>query len=170
MIQTNQISFTTYQSEIQALDSELQYTLVAIENIKSICEQENTELTKEILEERLGLISNNFQIIYSGNELDAKIAEKKVFSPKKDTKKIKRKFFDRKKLKRPALGFAVLSIDSVDAFFRTMMADRSTEGGKGGFGGSRCEVRACPGQPACSGIGQCIVDPAAENITKTQQK
>ena len=103
-------SFTTYQSEIQALDSELQYTLVAIENIKSICEEENTELTKEILEERLGLISNNFQIIYSGNELDAKIAEKKVFSPKKDTKKIKRKFFDRKKLKRPALGFAVLSI------------------------------------------------------------
>ncbi len=103
-------SFTTYQSEIQALDSELQYTLVAIENIKSICEEENTELTKEILEERLGLISNNFQIIYSGNKLDAKIAEKKVFSPKKDTKKIKRKFFDRKKLKRPALGFAVLSI------------------------------------------------------------
>ena len=103
-------SFTTYQSEIQALDSELQYTLVAIENIKSICKEENTELTKEILEERLGLISNNFQIIYSGNELDAKIAEKKVFSPKKDTKKIKRKFFDRKKLKRPALGFAVLSI------------------------------------------------------------
>ena len=103
-------SFTTYQSEIQALDSELQYTLVAIENIKSICEEENTELTKEILEERLGLISNNFQIIYSGNELDAKIGEKKVFSPKKETKKIKRKFFDRKKLKRPALGFAVLSI------------------------------------------------------------
>ena len=103
-------SFTTYQSEIQALDSELQYTLVAIENIKSICEEENTELTKEILEERLGLISNNFQIIYSGNKLDAKIPEKKVFSPKKDTKKIKRKFFDRKKLKRPALGFAVLSI------------------------------------------------------------
>ena len=81
-----------------------------IENIKSICEEENTELTKEILEERLGLISNNFQIIYSGNKLDAKIPEKKVFSPKKDTKKIKRKFFDRKKLKRPALGFAVLSI------------------------------------------------------------
>ena len=103
-------SFTTYQSEIQALDSELQYTLVAIENIKSICEEENTELTKEILEERLGLISYNFQIIYSGNKLDAKISEKKVFSPKKDTKKIKRKFFDRKKLKRPALGFAVLSI------------------------------------------------------------
>ena len=70
----------------------LQYTLVAIENIKSICEEENTELTKEILEERLGLISNNFQIIYSGNELDAKIAEKKVFSPKKDTKKLRENF------------------------------------------------------------------------------
>ena len=27
-------------------------------------------------------ISNNFQIIYSGNELDTKISEKKIFSPK----------------------------------------------------------------------------------------
>ena len=80
-------SFTTYQSEIQALDSELQYTLVAIENIKSICEEENTELTKEILEERLGLISNNFQIIYSGNEARCKNhREKGIFSKKRHQK------------------------------------------------------------------------------------
>ena len=103
-------SFTTYQSEIQALDSELQYTLVAVENIRSICEKENQELTKEILQERLSLISNNFQIIYSGEELDSKTLKKNLFVPKKDTKKIKRKFYDRKKIKRPALSFAVLSI------------------------------------------------------------
>ena len=85
-------SFTTYQSEIQALDSELQYTLVAVENIRSICEKENQELTKEILQERLSLISNNFQIIYSGEELDSKTLKKNLFVPKKDTKRLRENF------------------------------------------------------------------------------
>ena len=103
-------SFTTYQSEIQALDNELKYTLVAIENIKTNCEKENKELTQELLEDSLSLISNNFQIIYSGDDLDSKVkAENEVVS-KKDAKKIKRKFFQRKQLKRPALGLAILSI------------------------------------------------------------
>ena len=42
-------SFTTYQSEIQELDNELKYTLVAIENIKTNCEKENKELTNCLL-------------------------------------------------------------------------------------------------------------------------
>ena len=103
-------SFTTYQEEIQALDNELKYTLVAIENIKIICEKDNTELTKEILEERLSLISQNFQIIYSGEDLAPKLNKESKAVSKNDTKKIKRKFFERKQLKRPALGLAVLSI------------------------------------------------------------
>ena len=103
-------SFTTFQEEIKALDNELKYTLVAIENIMIICEKDNTELTKEILEERLGLISQNFQIIYSGEDLAPKLKkESKVFS-KNDTKKIKRKFFERKQLKRPALGLSLIHI------------------------------------------------------------
>ena len=103
-------SFTTYQEEIQALDNELKYTLVAIENIKIICEKENKELTKEVLEDRLSLISNNFQIIYSGDDLDSKRKVENEVVSKKDAKKIKRKFFERKQLKRPALSLAILSI------------------------------------------------------------
>ena len=103
-------SFTTYQSEIQALDNELKYTLVAIENIKTNCEKENNELTKEVLEDSLSLISNNFQIIYSGEGLDSKLKGENEVVSKKDVKKIKRKFFERKQLKRPALGLAILSI------------------------------------------------------------
>ena len=103
-------SFTAYQEEIQALNNELKYTLVAIENIKIICEKDNTELTKEILEERLSLISQNFQIIYSGEDLAPKLNKESKAVSKNDTKKIKRKFFERKQLKRPALGIAVLSI------------------------------------------------------------
>ena len=58
----------------------------------------------------MNLISNNFEIVYT--ETDVKVDKKlsKVVIPKKDTKKIKRKFFERKQLRRPALGFAVLSI------------------------------------------------------------
>ena len=103
-------SFTTYQSEIQALDNELKYTLVAIENIKTNCEKENKELTKELLEDSLSLISNNFQIIYSCDDLDSKVKVENEVVSKKDAKKIKRKFFERKQLKRPALGLAILSI------------------------------------------------------------
>ena len=103
-------SFTTYQSEIQELDNELKYTLVAIENIKTNCEKENKELTKVVLEDSLSLISNNFQIIYSGEGLDSKLKVENEVVSKKDVKKIKRKFFERKQLKRPALGLAILSI------------------------------------------------------------
>ena len=103
-------SFTSYQSEIQALDNELQYTLVAIENIKDICKKENLEITKEIVEERLNLISNNFEIVYTESDLVDGEKFGKIEIPKKDTMKIKRKFFERKQLKRPSLGFAILSI------------------------------------------------------------
>ena len=103
-------SFNLYQSEIQALDNELQYTLVAIENIKDICKEENQEITKEILEERLNLITKNFEIVYTDGNLEDKEELSKVVFSKKDTNKIKRKFFERKRLKRPALGFGILSI------------------------------------------------------------
>ena len=80
-------SFTTYQSEIQELDNELKYTLVAIENIKTNCEKENKELTKDVLEDSLSLISSNFQIIYSGDDLDSKLKVENEVVSKKDTKK-----------------------------------------------------------------------------------
>ena len=103
-------SFVNYSSEIQALNSELEYTLVAIENIKKICEEKNQVLSKDILEERLGLISKNFQIVYTVENIsnDNKQKVKKV--PKKETKQIKRKFFERKSIKRVSTSFATLFI------------------------------------------------------------
>tara|TARA_Y100000816_G_C26099782_1_gene582624 strand:+ start:1 stop:1530 length:1530 start_codon:yes stop_codon:yes gene_type:complete len=101
-------NFNSYENDIQDLNSELQYTLVAIKNIKTICEKNNEEFTKDLLQERLKLISKNFEINYTGNNLEQ--SESVKITEQKDTKKIKRKFFERKQLRRPVMGLAVLSI------------------------------------------------------------
>ena len=44
------------------------------------------------------------EIIYSGEDLAPKLNKESKAVSKNDTKKIKRKFFERKQLKRPALG------------------------------------------------------------------
>ena len=103
-------SFPAYQEEIEALNSELNYTLVAFENIKTICQEEGQDVTQEILEERLSLITKNFEIVYTGSDLVVEEKTTKTEVPKQETKKIKRKFFERKQLRRPALGLAVASI------------------------------------------------------------
>ena len=103
-------SFPAYQEEIEALNSELNYTLVAVDNIKTICQDEGQDVTQEILEERLSLITKNFEIVYTGSDLVVEEKTTKTEVPKQETKKIKRKFFERKQLRRPALGLAVASI------------------------------------------------------------
>ena len=103
-------SFPSYQEEIEALNSELNYTLVAVDNIKTICQDEGQDITQEILEERLSLITKNFEIVYTGSDLVVEEKTTKTEVPKQETKKIKRKFFERKQLRRPALGLAVASI------------------------------------------------------------
>ena len=103
-------SFPAYQEEIEALNSELNYTLVAVDNIKTICQDEGQDVTQEILEERLSLITKNFEIVYTGSDLVVEEKTSKTEVPKQETKKIKRKFFERKQLRRPALGLAVASI------------------------------------------------------------
>ena len=103
-------SFPAYQEEIEALNSELNYTLVAVDNIKTICQEEGQDVTQEILEERLSLITKNFEIVYTGSDLVVEAKTIKTEVPKQETKKIKRKFFERKQLRRPALGLAVASI------------------------------------------------------------
>ena len=103
-------SFPAYQEQIEALNSELNYTLVAVDNIKTICQDEGQEVTQEILEERLSLISKNFEIVYTGSDLVVEEKTTKTEVPKQETKKIKRKFFERKQLRRPALGLAIASI------------------------------------------------------------
>ena len=103
-------SFPAYQEEIEALNSELNYTLVAVDNIKTICQDEGQDVTQEILEERLSLITKNFEIVYTGSDLVVEEKTSKTGVPKQETKKIKRKFFERKQLRRPALGLAVASI------------------------------------------------------------
>ena len=103
-------SFPAYQEEIEALNSELNYTLVAVDNIKTICQDEGQDVTQEILEERLSLITKNFEIVYTGSDLVVEEKTTKTEVPKQETKKIKRKFFERKQLRRPALGLALASI------------------------------------------------------------
>ena len=103
-------SFPAYQEEIEALNSELNYTLVAVDNIKTICQDEEKDVNQEILEERLSLITKNFEIVYTGSDLVVEEKTTKTEVPKQETKKIKRKFFERKQLRRPALGLALASI------------------------------------------------------------
>tara|TARA_B100002052_G_scaffold191574_1_gene174585 strand:- start:1674 stop:3362 length:1689 start_codon:yes stop_codon:yes gene_type:complete len=103
-------SFPAYQEEIEALNNELNYTLVAVDNIKTICQDDGQDVTQEILEERLSLITKNFEIVYTGSDLVVEAKTIKTEVPKQETKKIKRKFFERKQLRRPALGLAVASI------------------------------------------------------------
>ena len=92
------------------MNSELNYTLVAVDNIKTICQDDGQDVTQEILEERLSLITKNFEIVYTGSDLVVEAKTIKTEVPKQETKKIKRKFFERKQLRRPALGLAVASI------------------------------------------------------------
>ena len=103
-------SFVSYSSEIRELNNELEYTLVAIENIKKISAEKNEVMSKEILADRLGLISNNFQIIYTSEDiLDSKELQVKTVK-KNQTKNIKRKFFERKRIKQISTSFATLLI------------------------------------------------------------
>ena len=76
----------SYSSEIRELNNELEYTLVAIENIGKISAEKNEVMSKEILADRLGLISNNFQIIYTSEDiLDSKeLQVKTVKKPDKE--------------------------------------------------------------------------------------
>ena len=79
-------SFPAYQEEIEALNSELNYTLVAIDNIKTICQDEGQDVTQEILEERLSLITKNFEIVYT---VVIWLLKKKQLKPKYQNKKQK---------------------------------------------------------------------------------
>ncbi|MDA9592350.1 class E sortase, partial [Candidatus Actinomarina sp.] len=98
-----------YNEKITSLNAELEYTLVAINNLEKRYIELDENITKEKLEEVFSLISNNFEIEFTGSEpikesfsSEGKVAKKRFF-------KIRKKQIQNKKIKRNS-GLAFASV------------------------------------------------------------
>jgi LPXTG-site transpeptidase (sortase) family protein len=103
------IGLGSYNEKITSLNAELEYTLVAIKNLEKKYIELDESITKEIFEEVFSLISNNFDIEFTGSEPTKEIFSSEGEVAKKRFLNIRKKKIQKKQTKRNS-GLAFASV------------------------------------------------------------